>query len=340
MNMEDGGVVMEAESVMRPVSPEYVVVKRSVIEELLGALGGGGVPGLMSVQSYDNFDPDELYNEFKDACEIDYRLHSRTVCERTRHVKRLLEFLGKHPLLATRQDLRQFLRFDPAQNAVKAVRVLYGRFLGSDLASCFKAPQSPIHMVIAPSKAQLWQTYENLNDLELEAAFLLFSTSALRRHELIELTRTQIDFEKRMILPPSRNNSFNTTKFQWITFFNDEAGAKLRELISARSPGPDERIFRLYKDTLTRKFKEASPSDFKITPQILRDWFSNEMGRLGVQDRYVDAFCGRIPRKVLGRHYTDYSPENLKEIYDKAGLKVFEGFNRMENQTSEMEVKG
>jgi len=40
------------------------------------------------------------------------------------------------------------------------------------------------------------------------------------------------------------------------------------------------------------------------------------------QTRYVDAFCGRVPRSVLARHYTDFSPEKLKEIYEKAKLKV------------------
>jgi len=47
-----------------------------------------------------------------------------------------------------------------------------------------------------------------------------------------------------------------------------------------------------------------------------------ELRRLGVSDRYVDAFYGRVPRTVLARHYTDSSPEKLKEIYDKANLKV------------------
>ena len=46
------------------------------------------------------------------------------------------------------------------------------------------------------------------------------------------------------------------------------------------------------------------------------------MGNLGVQDRYVDAFCGRVLKSVLARHYTDYSPEKLKEIYEKVNLKV------------------
>ena len=37
-----------------------------------------------------------------------------------------------------------------------------------------------------------------------------------------------------------------------------------------------------------------------------------EMGMLGVADRYIGAFCGRVSKSVLARHYTDYSPEKLK----------------------------
>ncbi|MEM3827809.1 MAG: hypothetical protein QXP36_01140 [Conexivisphaerales archaeon] len=36
-------------------------------------------------------------------------------------------------------------------------------------------------------------------------------------------------------------------------------------------------------------------------------------GKLGVPDRYVDAFRGRVPGSVLARHYKDFSPEKLKE---------------------------
>jgi len=45
------------------------------------------------------------------------------------------------------------------------------------------------------------------------------------------------------------------------------------------------------------------------------------MGKLGVPDRYVDAFCGRVPKSVLARRYSDFKPEKLKEVYDKANLK-------------------
>lgn len=70
--------------------------------------------------------------------------------------------------------------------------------------------------------------------------------------------------------------------------------------------------------------KARRETGLDITPQVLREWFACELGKLGVPDRYVDDFCGRVPRSILARHYTDYSSSRLKEIYDKAKLKVID----------------
>jgi len=67
-------------------------------------------------------------------------------------------------------------------------------------------------------------------------------------------------------------------------------------------------------------FKERT--GIHITPQVLREFFCQQMGELGIPDRYIDAFCGRVPKSILARHYTDYSPERLKRIYDKANLRI------------------
>ena len=83
----------------------------------------------------------------------------------------------------------------------------------------------------------------------------------------------------------------------------------------------DQRLFPIRNLKLIKK--ACKKTGIHITPQVLREWFSCEMGKLGVPDRYIDAFCGRVPRSVLGRHYTDYSPDRLKEIYDKTRLRVF-----------------
>ncbi len=287
-----------------------VQVPREALEVLLASYGSASKPPL-------DFEPKRFLSEFEQACEVDYRLRSATIKEHLRHVRRLLDFLGMHPSEATRTELRQFLTLDKAVNAIKAVRVLYGKFLDSDLAKCFKIPQSVPRIIIVPTREVLTQTYWRLKTLEMKAAFLMFASSGLRRHELMELIPSQIDMEKGMVMP---TNDPNPTKFQWVTFFNDEAKTVLEKLLYERLPSPNERIFTMHEDTPTKVFKRAS--DSMITPKILRSWFCNELGRLGVQDRYIDALCGRVPKSVLARHYTDYSPERLKEVYDKANLRV------------------
>lgn len=298
-----------------------IPIPRSAIEALLRSLSSSLATAPPQAPAV--FDPVEFLTEFSQACQVDYQLAPLTIREYMRHVQGLLIFLDKHPIQATRPELRRFFMVNTARNAVKALRVLYGRFLGSDLAKCFKIPQSIPRVVVGPTKEQLQLTYSHMKTLELETAFLIFASSGLRRHELLELMPSQIDIERRMILPAEERNP---TKLQYVTFFNDEAKPLLQKLIAERSPGPDDLIFGVRKDPLKRGFEHATMTcGYNITPKVLRYWFCNEMGRLGVQDRYIDAFCGRISRSVLARHYTDYSPECLKAIYDKASLSVLTG---------------
>ena len=45
-------------------------------------------------------------------------------------------------------------------------------------------------------------------------------------------------------------------------------------------------------------------------------------GKALIPDRYIDIFQGRAPRNVLAKHYTSQGIRLLREIYDKAKLKV------------------
>lgn len=73
-------------------------------------------------------------------------------------------------------------------------------------------------------------------------------------------------------------------------------------------------------DGLNHVFKKVSKTtSINIYPHLLRSVFAREMSKAGVQDRYIDAFCGRVPHSVLARHY---SPEVLKEIYSKVNIKI------------------
>ena len=107
-----------------------------------------------------------------------------------------------------------------------------------------------------------------------------------------------------------------------MSFFNQEAKERLVAYLNSRTDD-EPRLFRISYKTFFKTWKDTRiKTGLDISPRMLRDWFCVEMGELGVQDRYVDAFCGRVPKSILARHYTDYSPQRLKRIYDKAGLTV------------------
>jgi integrase len=169
-----------------------------------------------------------------------------------------------------------------------------------------------------PTKKELRKFYYNLETARSKAIFLFYATSGLRSSEVIHLNRYKnIDFKNRMIIPEMKANF---SKHTWFSFYNQEAEQLLNSYLQVNKK---PRIFPISKRQVLRIFGSTSEtSGIKITPQILRDWFCCEMGSLGVPDRYVDAFCGRTPKSVLARHYTDYSPKRLRRIYEGANLRV------------------
>ena len=51
-----------------------------------------------------------------------------------------------------------------------------------------------------------------------------------------------------------------------------------------------------------------------MKPKDLRDFFSHEMGKALIPDRFIDIFQVRSPRNVLAKHYTPQGIKLLKEI--------------------------
>ena len=58
--------------------------------------------------------------------------------------------------------------------------------------------------------------------------------------------------------------------------------------------------------------------------QITKKWHATQLGELGVPDRYVDIFQGRAPKTVLAQYYTGKELSRLREIYEKADLRVLD----------------
>jgi integrase len=258
-------------------------------------------------------------------CTVDLSLTKKTARAHHRQVKRFLAWLNDAEV--TRESIRAYLENftcnapSTRANILKAFRRFFRDFLGrGELVATFKLPRQEFRPKTVPTKEELKRFCAALQMPCEKAVFLMLATSGLRRDEVVSLKTGDIDLGKRMVLP---NLTSTATKKRWASFFNQEAEQSLREYLNGRDAGTDQRLFPWRGDQIDRWFKSASGvSGIKITPKVLRDWFCSEMGELGVADRYVDAFCGRVPRSILARHYTDFSPERLKRIYDGAGLGV------------------
>ncbi|MBC7126843.1 MAG: tyrosine-type recombinase/integrase [Candidatus Methanosuratus sp.] len=245
----------------------------------------------------------------------------RTIQSHLNNLRRfLIEFDHKE---VDADDLQKYLfKFknkNTYRNHLSTLRVYFREVLKrEDLVSQFKFPSVSIMPKIIPSKEELRRFYEAIFSTKEKALFLMFASSGLRRSELLDIKMDEVDFERRALKPRAEGE----TKGVWVSFYNQEAEEVLREYLKQRK-GSSSRLFPHAESGVKTIWKTARvKTGLKITPQVLREWFAQEMSNLGVPERYIDAFCGRMPRTVLARHYTDYSLQRLKEVYDKAGLRV------------------
>jgi integrase/recombinase XerD len=270
---------------------------------------------------------EQLLIRFRVFLKVDLRRSDKTAYEHTYYIKKFLNELPKPVESATVEDVREYLKslntVSSAQykNILMALKVFLRDFMKMpEVVASFKFP----HQVFKPkqilSKEQLRQFYQSLETPKEKALFMLYATTGLRRDEILSLRPEDIDFNKRMITP---DNHKGETKKSWVSFYNEEAEIALKEYLATKKPSRSQRLFPMQRNEVVDLWRIARvKTGIDITPQKLRQWFCSEMLRLGISETYVDAFCGRVPKSVLARHYTDFSPQKLDEIYEKANVKI------------------
>jgi len=189
---------------------------------------------------------------------------------------------------------------------------------GSLIASFKMAPVDEPQESTDVTKDEVRKGFKAQPDTLSKAIYLFTATTGLRKGEILSLLKENIDFKIRAVRP----KHFTRKKRSGITFYNKETEKWLKKYLNERKDD-DPRLFVISDRKWKRIWKRATKAaDVKITSQVLRLWFSTEMGELGVPDRYVDVFQGRAPRSVIAKHYTGKGLQRLKRIYDKAGLQV------------------
>ena len=265
-------------------------------------------------------------DNFFDFQIVDLKRAERTAKEKVWYIRKFLKIIGKNPLEISRVDVRSYLKdlngvgIPTYSNLLKSLKVFFRDFLNRPMVvETFRFPKQVFKPKNIPSRDTLQKFYEALCSTKERALFLLYASSGLRRMEVLNLFIRDIDFEKRMIKPKAHSGE---TKKVWLSFFNEETSRVLRQYLEARRD-ENPKLFLMSNAASHKLWSYArSKTGLNITPQRLREWFCCEMVSKGVSDSYVDSFCGRIPRSILAKHYLDYSPERMKEIYEKANLKI------------------
>ena len=271
-------------------------------------------------------DVDGLLKDFEMFCKVDLQLADLSIRNHIREIRRFLKTTNLNPYTLTKSDLRDYLAPFSEKNpyvyktVLAALKRFFRDFLGRPyVVEGLRFPKYPFEPKKVPSKEELQKFYKILENDRERALFLMFATTGLRKSEVLNLRIEDVDMEKRMVIPRAHRGR---TKRAWVSFFNGECQEVLKRYLSMRKD-KNPKLFPISRVTLWKIFRRGREKiNVHLNPQILREWFCSEMGKLGVPDRYVDAFCGRVPRTVLARYYTDFNPEKLKEIYDKAELKV------------------
>ncbi|MCD6573898.1 MAG: tyrosine-type recombinase/integrase [Thermoplasmata archaeon] len=153
---------------------------------------------------------------------------------------------------------------------------------------------------------------------QIKALILLGASSGLRAEEIYQLEPRNIDLEKRMVYvihDPENGKTTKTGKSR-ITFFNEEAQEAMKEYFQFFDRSGLKKLFG--KTHLEELFKDAP-----IRVKDLRKFFSQEWECLNGSYAVKELLLGHSTKgKVDLQHYTYLSPEDLKKIYDKVGIKI------------------
>jgi len=246
------------------------------------------------------------------------------------YVRRVKAFLRDRDV-ATDRDIQTYIREkkekckpDYVSNIISAFKAYFRDYKKLSFMDGYKHPSNPLRMKkeIEPEKVKSF--IEVIDDLGVKCVALFLATSGLRRGEVLGLRKNDVDRKLRSIIP---NCHSGNTKHSGITFYNEEAESYLLEYEEHQThkekmsdkllPVRYERFFYAWK-------RAREKSGVYLKPKDMRDFFSQEMGKAFVPDRYIDIFQGRAPKNVLAKHYNPHGIRMLKEIYDKAALKVLD----------------
>jgi integrase len=207
---------------------------------------------------------------------------------------------------------------DYVSNIISAFKAYFRDYKGLKFMDNYRHPSTPFRMKdeIEPQKVRAF--IEAIDNVIVKCAAIFLASSGLRKNEVLELRKCDLNRELRCIIP---NCHSGETKHSGISFYNEEAETCLEELEHLKRSETDKLFVIGHEPFLKAWNKAREKSGIYLRPKDLRDYFSQEMGKAFVPDRYIDIFQGRAPKNILAKHYTPQGIRLLRTIYDKANLR-------------------
>ncbi len=262
-----------------------------------------------SIRSYEGFAQDDL------------KLQQVTIDNQKSTIH---SFLNHSKGVINKQTVKTYLQTNESAswktNQVKALRKYIRDFLklGRWIEE-FGFSKARTKLKEIPSDEQLAQ-FCVLLPYQTQMIFLTMMSSGLRIGEVLSLKLSDFDLEKNMI--DASNIHKGTTKSSWISFITKQASEFLESYLDSSEINYDDensKLFSISARSVQQAFKNVSEQiGVPINPHLLRTVFTEKCSLAKIQDKYINAFCGRVSSSVLAKNYTDYSPNALKRQYEKA----------------------
>ena len=213
---------------------------------------------------------------------------------------------------------------------------LYGAFkVPRDLEAPAKEPLS-LEEVKAVAKAIDWPP--------AKAYYCMLAETGLRPGEVLELRLEDVDLDARTVRP----RRLTETKRSYVSFISTKLSnylkqvylpyreafigryeAGVRNLLREAAEGWKELLFPFKDSTLRASIYAAMDKALgrRFRLYDLRAFFASYMSLKGVPGQVIDILQGRVPPRefrVLAQHYLAFSLEDLRRMYDQAGLSVLD----------------
>jgi integrase len=274
----------------------------------------------------------------------------KTRVERLRYLRRALEDLGWELSAERLQEyIAELSEESPnvAQHTAKALKLFIKHVLRDpNLYNAFKTPKVEYGLAAEPlTLEEVRAVARAIEWPPAKAYFALLAETGLRPGEVLNARVQDLDLNERLLKIMKANN---TTKRSYVAFFSRGLQSYLKEEYLpyreefVESVEPWVRNIRRdyvnewrnllfpFRDSALRAaiydaMDRALGRRFRLYD--LRAFFASYMSLKGVPGQIIDLLQGRVPPRefqVLARHYLAVNIRELRDVYDKAGLTVFD----------------